>query len=192
MFRLHFTVAALCTCLCGSVQVSSAALVKMTGTLTTGTGAFGAINTGDDFTLEFSFTEIAPGAGKIDSGMFLSLPIDLAITGGTITLIDNGSNDIASFDFDTSGPTGTISVAFLGDGLMDSSVTTTNLVSLINNAPPAPISGNFGASGNFTGRALSAVPEPNSALVLLSAMVGLFFRRNSARRQATARLARSL
>ncbi|GAB5406349.1 MAG: hypothetical protein Aurels2KO_45800 [Aureliella sp.] len=155
----------------------------MMGTLTTGTGTFGSINFGDEFSLDFDFTEVVPGSGSINGGMFMSDASDLAITGGTISLIDNGSSDIASFEFETSGPTGTLSVAFLGDGLADNRVTASNLISLINNAPPAPISGNFGASGNFTGSAISAVPEPNSALLLLSATfaVGIQRRRKSRR-----------
>ncbi len=160
-----------------SSQTSSAALVRMMGTLTTGTGTFGSVNFGDDFLLDFNFSEVSPGEGVIDSGMFTSVPGDLAITGGRITLIDNGMNDIASFEFETAGPTGTLSVAFLGDGLADDRVTSANLVSLINNAPPAPFSGNLGASGNFTGSAISAVPEPGSAFLLMSATIAFGARR---------------
>lgn len=155
-----------------SQQSCHAALVMISGTLTTGTGTFGAISPGDDFSLGFDFSEISPGVGSIDSGFFSSVPANLTITGGDITLIDNGANDIASFQFQTAGPSGTLSVAFLGDGLANNRVTSDNLIALINAASPAPISGNFAANGNFTGSAISAVPEPCSA-TLLSALATL-------------------
>lgn len=160
-----------------SQQKGNAAIVTFSGQLTSGSGVLGDVPPATPFSILIDFTPTAPGFGMISSGLFSSSPGNIAISGGDIVLIEGGSNDQALFAINTTGPTGSLAVTFVGDAIMNNQVTTQNLVDLINASAPTTISANFGASGNYTGSVTSAVPEPGSLLALGSLGLSSLFRR---------------
>lgn len=156
---------------------SQAALVIFRGVLTSGSGILGDVPPTSPFSVLLDFTESSPGFATINSGLFSSSPGTIDISGGDILLIENGANDQGLFAISTTGPTGSLSVTFLGDGITNNQVTAQNLIDLVSAAAPSTISANFGTSGNYTGFVTSAVPEPSS-LLLLGVCTGLaIFRR---------------
>lgn len=166
---------------------AEAAIVSFMGELSSGSGVLGPAPPSTSFLLSLDFTAKSPGFGTINSGTFSSGPDSLQVSGGDILLIDNGANDQALFSINTSGPAGSLAVTFQGNAISNNFVTTENLVTFINAAGPSTISADFGASGNYTGRVTSAVPEPGSAMLLSAAGVYLAFRRRRRARRCRAR-----
>lgn len=157
-------------------SASHAAVVTFRGQFESGTGsALGNVPPEDlPFAIMLDFTQTLPGFADINSGNLTSGAASIAITGGEISLTDNGTNDSANFFLETTGPTGTISTNFSADAVSDDQVNTPNLVSIINASAPSFIIANFGGGGVYTGNVISAVPEPNAMLLLLgSSLVAL-------------------
>lgn len=165
----RMSVLALCTALALLASTGQAALT-LNGTLTSGNGsALGTLPPSLDFSLSLDFDESNTSFSVVNSGLFSSTVANIQISGGDIIVLENGANDQALFALDTVGPSGSISVNFIGDAITTDAVTLENLLSLINAGAPATISVNFGAAGNYTGNVVSAVPEPSSVLLVAAA-----------------------
>lgn len=161
---------------------ADAAIVYFTGVFESSSGntagSLGDVPPFLDFEVSFEFTQSSPGFGSIQSGLLTTSVADIPIVGGDITLLESGSNDTGLFFINTSGPSGSLAATFTGDAIVDNQVTSENLIALINASAPSTISADFGANGNYTGRVLSAVPEPSSLFAVAGAgCIGLLRRR---------------
>lgn len=184
MFRLCLVCLALFTVASAiPMRQGNAAIVTFSGQLTSGSGVLGDAPPATPFSILLDFNQNAPGFGTISGGLFSSASRSISVSGGDIVLIESGVSDQALFAINTSGPTGSLAVTFVGDAILDNQVTTQNLVDLINASAPTTISLNFGASGNYTGAVTSAVPEPSSTIALGGLGLTCLFRRRRTIRQ---------
>ncbi len=168
MIRLSLLALSVILVLAVSPSRGQAAIVTFSGSLNSGNGpTLGAIPPSRDFSITLDFSQTIPGFGRINSGLFNSSTAMISVTGGDIIVTEGGANDQALFAIDTNSPTGSFSVTFTGNAITNNLVTTENLTRLITASAPSTISANFGAADSYTGTVTSAVPEPNSAMLLL-------------------------
>ena len=175
------SLAVLCIHIC--VCATSHAAIELVGTLNSGTGsALGNVPPALDFSLSLDFDESNTPFAIVTGGTFSSTMGMIQIPGGDLIVVENGPNDQALFAVDTTGPTGSISFNFIGDGITNNAATISNLSSLIAAAGTATVSANFGAAGNYTG-SIAIVPEPTGAALLGFCTMFVVMRRSRADRR---------
>ncbi len=142
------------------------AIIRFGGQFTSGAGSLlGNLPPQSNFAAQLNFDATVPGLGNISSGTLTFSQLTLDISGGSIIVSDFGATDQATILFNTTGPTGSVSVSFFGNAISDSLVNEINLNALIRVGSPASISASFGSSGSYTGT-VTAVPEPTSSALL--------------------------
>ena len=141
-------------------------IISFAGAFTSGSGSLlGNLPPARSFSAQLNFDAVAPGFANITSGTLTFTALSLNVTSGNIFVSDAGSSDQATILFNTSGPTGSLSVTFFGNAISDNLVSQANLNALIVAGSPATITEDFSSAGSYTG-SVTAVPEPSSVALL--------------------------
>lgn len=168
---------------------ASAAVVTFSGAFTAGSGIFGSVPLPDGpapYLLTVNFTE-SPNFASITNGSFTSKGSIFSVQNGSISIVENGVADDSLIFVNLTGPvSGALSLRLVGDAVVDSNVTASNLNALIAaNTFSNPISANFADGSNYSGSVV-AVPEPSTgALCALGVALGAFKGWRNKRRRGT-------
>ena len=169
-------------------STSHAALVGFQGTFDTkslgaaGTGVFGGAAAPPDVGItpvDFGgFLDVTDGTGAITGGAYFdSVGSGITIAGGSVNLIEDGSNDRAVFNVTIAGAaTGNIAFTITGDVITDATINQENLNQFLF-IPSTAILTDFANGGaQYTGT-ISAIPEPSSLSLLCLGLAGFAVRR---------------
>ena len=142
------------------------AIISFMGAFTSGSGSLlGNLPPAQSFSAQLNFDAVTPGFAIISSGTLTFTSQMLNVTSGNIFVSESGAADQATVLFNTSGPTGSLSVTFIGNAISDNLVNQANLNALIVAGSPATITADFNSAGSYTG-SVTAVPEPSSIALL--------------------------
>lgn len=159
---------------------ADAAVVSFLGTFDTktlgapGTGVFGG-SVGPIADIDFDgLLDVTDGTGVITGGLYSdSAGSAITITGGTVTLTENGVNDTAAFNILVGGAAlGNLTFTVQGDVITDSTINQANL-SAFANIPTQGVLTDFANGGAQYSGELETIPEPGSMAVLLGLVGGV-------------------
>lgn len=159
---------------------ASAAVVGFTGNLNTktlganGAGVFGGV-VGAIPVVNFSGrADVTDITGVITGGLFTNdAGAAINVSGGSVSLIENGINDTATFNITLAGDAlGALQFTLQGDVITDATINQNN-VSRFFDFPTTVLLTDFANGGGQYAGSVTAIPEPGTMSLMLGLVAGV-------------------
>ncbi len=117
---------------------------------------------------------ITDGTGAITGGFYTdSAGSTITVTGGTVTLTENGAMDSAEYNVLLGGDAlGTLAFEVIGDVITDATINQANLGEFYSIPVQAVLTDFANGSGQYTGT-IETIPEPSAAALMVGLVAGV-------------------